>query len=173
MSSECLGEAIGLSQSWRRPAAWITIVFCLLPLSVGLVYGVLAACSLLHYESQFWAYRNSLRIVSDLGLFVAFLSTLVCAGWGLAALWSALVPRVLNRSQSRRLRRWQLLGLRLGGVLALVLLTLIVVNGPGRNWAKFVLWLVPTAWSLLAARCLTGESGQRLFIPWQAVRPGT
>lgn len=155
-----------MPQGWRRPAAWLTLLLCLVPLSVGLVMGVVAAVG---FFSEAWAggapRAALLSEVSTVAL--PFVAALACAGLGIAALWSTVVPRAIARAPSP-LRGWRLLGLRLGGVVALTLIILLLVNDPLSDIGSVILWFIPTAWSLTVARCLTGEAGEWLFIPWQA-----
>ena len=66
-----------------------------------------------------------------------------------------------------------MLGLRLGGVTALVMLTLLVANDPLSDVGSVLLWVVPIAWSLVAARCLAGESGHGVLTPWHARWPAS
>ena len=158
MSTQCLGQAWGMPPSWRRAAAWLTVVLCLLPLTMALALGVAVAIG---FFTDTWA-RGAPRaaILRELAIVApGFIAALACAGLGIASLWGTVAPRAFGRAP-RSLHRWQLLGLRLGGVVALVMLTLLIVNDPLSDLGSTVLWLVPIAWSLIAARCLTGESGQ-------------
>ena len=152
--------------SWRRPAAWLTVVLCLLPLSMAWALGIAAAIG---FFADTWALgAPRAAILRELGTVApGFIAAFACAGLGIAALWGTVAPRAFGRTLLS-LCRWQLLGLRLGGVVALVMLILLIFNEPLSDLGSTVLWLVPIAWSLIAARCLTGEAGQWLFIPWQS-----
>jgi hypothetical protein len=160
-------HSLGLPRSWRRAAAWLTIAVCLVPLSAGWFLGAWAASGLF-VGATLAALRGRLVwgiAASDLGLGILFLIPVAGAGLGVAALWSALLPRALGRPPVP-VRCWQLLGLRLGSLVSAVMLAMLLINDPLSRWSHLV-WLLVLTWSLVAARCLSGESHQWLLIPWR------
>jgi cell division protein FtsW (lipid II flippase) len=104
---------------------------------------------------------------NEFSMAVLFLIACACAGLGVAALWSTVLPRAVRRVPTTQLRRWQLVGLRLGALVAVVMLALLLFNEPRWRWGTLA-WVLVFAWPLVAARCLTGEVGQWLFIPRDA-----
>ena len=173
MSTQCLGQAAGVPSSWRRPLTWLTIVLCLLPLSAGWFIGAWAASGLLVSAALSALTGHSVWGTSPhhLGWGVLFFIPAVAAGLGVAALWSALLPRALGFTSTVPLRGWQLLGLRLGSLVAVVFVAVLLISGAlfDTRGALFgysgLMWLVVLSWSLVAARCLAGESHQWLLIP--------
>jgi hypothetical protein len=136
MSNVHLGEALGVPLRWRRVAAWLTLACCLLPLTVGWVIGV-QAVTLLFAHAVAW-------------LLLCY-AGLACAALGIATLWSTLLPRALGRPPLQRLRRWQVLGLLLGGCAGLVILFLLAINTRLSNLGNVLLSLTPIVWSFIAA----------------------
>jgi len=168
MSDGCLLQQLGVPSSWRRPAAWFTILLCLLPLSVGWLYGLAVACVLAaqHVRSTFTGNRPFEAIIDGLGLSFASLAGLACAGLGLAALWRCFLSRALGRRSMAQLTPWQLWGLRLG-VLSSVFLLVLFVAEP--RWdPRTLLPVLLLTWPVVLAICLTRESRQWLFIPRSA-----
>jgi hypothetical protein len=147
-----------------RGAASASLLLCVLPLStlwcVGAFYGpsfvVIAPESYVGHITPLRRVALLLRVVLLLG----------GSGIGLAALWSALLPRAVHGAPTTGLRRWQLYGLRIGSLAALVV-GVGLVAGERFEWGA-VLGAGFFAWPVLVARWLTRESGQWLFIPWPA-----
>ena len=170
MSTQCLGRLAGMPSSWRRTAIWLTIVLCLVPLSAAwfigawFASGLLVGATLAAVSGHMVVWGTS---ANDLGLGVLFFIPAVGAGLGVAALWSTVLPRALGRRPAVSLRCWQLLGLRLGSLVAVVFFGLFIVNGALLQYSG-LMWLLLLAWSLITARCVTGEANQWLLNPWQA-----
>ena len=153
-------------RSWRwRFALWCTIALCLLPLTVGWALGAAAASSMI---AEGWATAQAgVHVhVSGITIGAACWVGLACAALSLAALWSVILARALRRQPAERLRPWQLLGFRVGCMLAASGLFLFA-SEPKWQWGTLVP-LALLAWSALAATVITRETGQWLFIPRQA-----
>ena len=153
-------------RSWRwQFAMWCTVAFCLLPLTVGWALGAAAATSMIA-EGRATAQAGEHVHISGITIGAVCWVGLACAALSLAAYWSVIVARAFRRRPAERLRPWQLLGFRLGCVLAALGLYLYA-SEPRWQWGTLVP-LVVLAWSVLAAMFITQESGQWLFIPRQA-----
>lgn len=145
MSGLHLGEALGVPRRWRRTAAWLTVVGCLLPLTAGWLYGVLAV-------SVLFARAPGLLLLSYTGF--------ACAALGIATLWSVIVPRAVGRLPTQRLRPWQVLGLQSGGAVGLIILVYVAINARHSELGSGLLFLTPIAWSLVAALLLAVEADE-------------
>jgi len=107
------------------------VVLCLVPVTAGWAFGVVAAVGVAISKAQ----HSGDAILLPL----AILAGLACAAFGLGALWSLLLPQALGRGYRAAPREWQSVGLAFGFLPGSVGLVLVLAGTLGRPPAS-LLW---------------------------------